>query len=291
MRKLLCIILTVCMVMGFMIVAMADEVEPEAMVVQIDNMIRVYGTTYPNEQVTVLVGNVFEDGMTDEQIAAAVQYIDQIETDENGNFEFEFLMRDPVVDQEYALKVGGSSLDDPIEPYNEDLEEFGKFKYQDSGSSDDGKITGYVTLLAERTDKSGILVEVKDGNDVIETTYTNADGKFEVEVDDGTYDIVISIVGYLARTISGVVVSGGEATLSTEVQPVDLWAGDVNEDDAVNIHDLSPLLTMFGKTASSEEYDPAVDFNSDDAINIHDLSPLLSNFGKTSNQYPEFSLE
>lgn len=52
--------------------------------------------------------------------------------------------------------------------------------------------------------------------------------------------------------------------------------GDINNDNIVNISDLSILLTAYGKSTN-----PAADINEDGQVGITDLSMLLSNFGKT----------
>jgi hypothetical protein len=55
--------------------------------------------------------------------------------------------------------------------------------------------------------------------------------------------------------------------------------GDLNSDNAVNIFDLSILLSNYGKT-KAQASNPACDLNNDSTINIFDLSILLSNYGK-----------
>ena len=56
--------------------------------------------------------------------------------------------------------------------------------------------------------------------------------------------------------------------------------GDVNNDNVVNISDLSMLLTAYGKPGT------AADFNGDGQIGITDLSILLTNYGKTYSGTP-----
>jgi hypothetical protein len=63
----------------------------------------------------------------------------------------------------------------------------------------------------------------------------------------------------------------------TRATPGDL-AGDVNDDNVVNIFDLSILLSNFNQTNRSWTQG---DVNRDTAVNIFDLSILLSNWGKT----------
>jgi streptogramin lyase len=55
--------------------------------------------------------------------------------------------------------------------------------------------------------------------------------------------------------------------------------GDLNNDNQVNIFDLSILLSNYGK-AQSQSNNAKTDLNNDGTINIFDLSILLSNYGK-----------
>lgn len=51
---------------------------------------------------------------------------------------------------------------------------------------------------------------------------------------------------------------------------------DINDDNEVNIYDLSILLSNYGKTGSGNKSD----INRDGVVNIYDLSTLLSNYGR-----------
>jgi hypothetical protein len=54
--------------------------------------------------------------------------------------------------------------------------------------------------------------------------------------------------------------------------------GDLNNDNFVNITDLSIILSDYGKT-KAQALNPACDINNDNNVNIFDLSILLSNYG------------
>jgi hypothetical protein len=56
--------------------------------------------------------------------------------------------------------------------------------------------------------------------------------------------------------------------------------GDVNNDNVVNITDLSMLLSAYGKPGT------AADFNGDGQVGITDLSILLTNYGRTTGGNP-----
>lgn len=55
--------------------------------------------------------------------------------------------------------------------------------------------------------------------------------------------------------------------------------GDVNHDGNVDLIDLSLLLSGFGSTATSPNYDPDADMDLDGDIDVTDLSLLLAEFG------------
>jgi mannan endo-1,4-beta-mannosidase len=65
---------------------------------------------------------------------------------------------------------------------------------------------------------------------------------------------------------------------SSAVTP-NIVQGDINGDKAINITDLSILLSNYGK-ASGSSSDPNSDTNHDNVVNVFDLSALLSNYGK-----------
>ncbi|HUC21063.1 MAG TPA: dockerin type I domain-containing protein, partial [Candidatus Polarisedimenticolaceae bacterium] len=54
--------------------------------------------------------------------------------------------------------------------------------------------------------------------------------------------------------------------------------GDINGDDAVNIFDLSILLSNYGKARSASS-NPNADINNNNTVDIFDLSILLSKYG------------
>jgi hypothetical protein len=57
-----------------------------------------------------------------------------------------------------------------------------------------------------------------------------------------------------------------------------LKQGDLNNDNFVNITDLSIILSDYGKT-KAQALNPACDINNDNNVNIFDMSILLSNYG------------
>jgi hypothetical protein len=273
--------------MGFMTVAMAEEPNVTVVVTQLGEDIHVSVDGMPEgDEVTVLVGNVFDDYANDPINTNDIMYIDQKEFVPEGEDEYTFVfkMRDTAQSGTYQVRVGGSNLSNPAAPEGEG----GVFTYQASGGSEDGVVTGYIALVSSRSDKSGILVEAKNDKDdetAIASASTAENGKFELSIGDGTYDFVISIPGYIPRIIENVSVENGEASLSTEAEPLELWAGDVDSSGAVSAADLGMLLAGFNTIADDPKYSESIDFDISGSVSASDLGMLLANFNKVSDHY------
>ncbi|MBL0927540.1 MAG: hypothetical protein IBJ11_07800 [Phycisphaerales bacterium] len=72
----------------------------------------------------------------------------------------------------------------------------------------------------------------------------------------------------------------GDADLSAEA--VYVCSGDVDGVGGVGANDLSLLLTAFGSTAGSPNYNPDADIDQNGSVGANDLSVLLSNWGCVS---------
>ena len=59
-----------------------------------------------------------------------------------------------------------------------------------------------------------------------------------------------------------------------------LTGGDVDNDNRINIADLSTLMTVFGTVEGGDLFDEDADINNDGKVNLSDFSILARNFGK-----------
>ena len=75
-----------------------------------------------------------------------------------------------------------------------------------------------------------------------------------------------------------VVVASSSTPAPAPTPPPTTKQGDINSDNAVNIFDLSVLLSNYGKTRSAAS-NPMADINNNNAVDIFDLSILLSKYG------------
>lgn len=109
-----------------------------------------------------------------------------------------------------------------------------------------------------------------------------ADGTFEfTNVTPGTVTLTASAVGYLAAGLGNVRVA---SDVTIEVPGVQLRAGLVNNDNGVNIHDITATVASFGTFVANrlDTQGRVVDINGDGGVNIHDITAVVSNFGSTS---------
>jgi hypothetical protein len=84
---------------------------------------------------------------------------------------------------------------------------------------------------------------------------------------------------YLDAEKAGIeIVAGGTTTLCQ----VKVLGGDANDDDVINILDLSFIGFRFGRSTGDPGWDERADINNDGTINILDIVGAGANFGKTS---------
>jgi hypothetical protein len=130
-------------------------------------------------------------------------------------------------------------------------------------------------ILAGRSDNdwSGATAKI---NSVEQTDTTNATGDFEfTSVPMGLHTVSANAPGYLSATCSGVNVAATQMTLT----PVSLLAGDIDDDDAVDIVDATIAGASFGQTDSN----PA-DITQDQVVDIFDIVLVSVNYGETGPQ-------
>jgi hypothetical protein len=142
----------------------------------------------------------------------------------------------------------------------------------------DGYVNGTVQMQG-RVDHSGAEVCAWDGPTSIKCTSTFADGSYELGLLPGTYDITVEMGRYLDSVYPGVLVTTGS---TTTLPSVILPGGDGNDDDLINILDLSFMGARYLCSLGDPCYDPRGDINNDGTINIQDLAITGGNYGETS---------
>jgi hypothetical protein len=108
-------------------------------------------------------------------------------------------------------------------------------------------------------------------------TTTNENGVFRIlDIDPATYDVGIKNFTCLSELVTNVTLNAGAPT---KVYFGAVREGDTNNDDVINILDLSALGGAFGSIEGGQGWNPHCDFNRDGVVNILDLSTMGGNFG------------
>ena len=109
------------------------------------------------------------------------------------------------------------------------------------------------------------------------------DGSFEVlGLTAGTYDVIVKVQGYLAKGAQDVVVGTGTTALPLGA----IINGDVNNNNAINLPDVSLVNASFGSTTSSANYNPIADLNCSGSVNLSDISLLNAGFAQVGAVAP-----
>ncbi len=149
------------------------------------------------------------------------------------------------------------------------------------------KISGYVKSSSDFSStasaiKSNFKVEAAGMS-----ALTNESGYFEIEnLPENTSELTVKISkdGHLYREMENVKVTGKD--IGSAVAPVEVWAGDIVQDDAINMSDVMELAEYFNSASPGSNYNVKADLNKDDAINMTDVMIIAMHFNTTAESYP-----
>ncbi len=114
-------------------------------------------------------------------------------------------------------------------------------------------------------------------------TSIDQNGHFEIlNPPIGTYDLILNANVSLNIGIPNYEVNDGENILDFG----SLKPGDINNDNAINVIDISYVNLSFGKSIGDTFFDPRADSNCDGIVNIVDLSILNMSYLKTGASAP-----
>jgi hypothetical protein len=136
-----------------------------------------------------------------------------------------------------------------------------------------GTIKGIVELQG-REGHRGALVFSSLAAARVDRGSSDSNGQFEITTShgEGFYTVSVSMPGYLsAESDRPIKVIVGSAS---DVGKVVLYGGDVNDDNCIDIRDLSYVAWHF------DEYATNADVNGDEQVDILDLSLTAANFGQ-----------
>lgn len=135
-------------------------------------------------------------------------------------------------------------------------------------------ISGQIQI-PNTTDYSGVVVTITLNGRQIEVT-TMEDGTFTFDrLVEGDYTVHVYSDQYVAAC-NNLTLDGTNAAAPLTIE---MYAGDINNDGAVDIGDFSYLSSLYGLNSEDELYDALADLNHDGTINVQDLSILGSHFG------------
>ncbi len=126
------------------------------------------------------------------------------------------------------------------------------------------------------------------------STVTNNNGTFEIaNVPKSLYNYTIRISkpGYLYRDIKNVDVESQFMNIGSADSPVTLWAGDINQDNSINMADVIKIAQCFNANSDDENFKPDYDINKDKTINIADIIIIAKHFNATTDSYDDAALK
>jgi hypothetical protein len=149
-------------------------------------------------------------------------------------------------------------------------------------------VSGYISqdfTSTVPTIKGGFMVSIM-GTDLFGATGNN--GYFSIRnvpANPSGYTFKISKVGYLTREIKNVKIESSDISVGSISSPVILWAGDINNDDTINMADIIEMAKGFNTTSDDDKYLMDCDINKDNAINMADIVIIAKHFSKNTESY------
>lgn len=149
------------------------------------------------------------------------------------------------------------------------------------------KIYGYI-LSAIEGSKAGFTVTLQ-GTD--KTATTDSDGYFYITGINTTatnLSLKISKIQYLSRVIQIGKISDS-LQIGTPEAPINMWAGDLNQDGAINKLDAIEITKSFNSSSGDGKYISLYDLNKDNVVNMSDVLIVASHFNTTTANYATIS--
>ena len=135
-------------------------------------------------------------------------------------------------------------------------------------------IIGKLILKGRPVEKQNELINVSlNSKEYI--AYSDFDGKFWLDAENGIYSIRIKPDHYLSKAFRNVEIIQGQ-----EYDFGEFYPGDFNNDNKVDVRDIGPLSGSYGCEVEEECYNPATDINRDGIVNIFDIGPFSVSYGR-----------
>lgn len=108
----------------------------------------------------------------------------------------------------------------------------------------------------------------------------NANGTFTAgDIPPGTYALAIKGPKWLRETVTGITITNANVTgVSTTLK-----AGDINDDNIVDLFDLILFFESYGAAPNSNSWNDLADFTGDSVIDLFDLILFFENYGQAGD--------
>lgn len=147
-------------------------------------------------------------------------------------------------------------------------------------------LNGSVNWNSNCDERAGTVTLYTPNTATVVETYNvtvSPDGTYTIEdIQTGTFDIIVKIQGHLAKGFEDVEIVAGANTHAGGA----IRNGNVNNDNAINIFDLSVINMSFNKAEGQSGFNPLADLNCDGSVNIFDISILNASFNKVGAVAP-----
>ncbi len=140
-----------------------------------------------------------------------------------------------------------------------------------------GSISGWNNNCLER-DVEVSLSELTLGNFYTTVVTLSPDGTFNLtglEIIPGTYDILVTVDGALARLTEDIEINSGVNSFVSDA----VILGDLNASNSINVSDLSLVGVAFGSVSGDTNFNLLADLNCNGVVNVTDISLLGASFG------------
>ena len=148
-------------------------------------------------------------------------------------------------------------------------------------ANDINSVLAGTVLTSNIYGKNIVKVYLYDESELNElaSTMTDDSGYFEFFVASGFYTIKCTKLGYLTTTVQKINVGKKKKVLLDDIE---LYAGDVNDDQVINAKDLTLINQHFGQTTEFNDSLKIYDLNEDGIINSLDRAIVEQNINMTS---------
>ena len=264
MKKMISFILAAAM--SAMVAVPAFAAAPEADTVRDGENAKTWTTSgkhddFKDKMMTMIAYAPNENG---EITVDSIQYIDQTTADASGAYSFDSYMPKVLPTAgDYTVKVGSEARDSAVDAGI--IEQIAVSEVPITGTikTQNNAATATVSFCQPGTTESIVSAET------IEDVFT-------VNVAPGTYDVIVSRVGYLKYTITNVVISE-----SFELGSFELEAGDVDGNGSVTGSDIGDVVLGIAKSTGQAGYKEAADFDANGTITASDLGAVVLTIAHT----------